>query len=60
MPTPTSFRIYVLGSNGKVQVGENVLCADDAAALEAARKILAGVGKAEVWCGARLVGLVTG
>lgn len=51
-----SYRIYYLAAGGRLQLGENLDCADDAQAIQRALEI-SGDGRAgELWEGGRLVG----
>src|SRR6478736_8631205 len=50
----TEYRAYLLGRDGRIQGFEPLSCADDAAAIVAARRLIAPHG-VEVWQGARRV-----
>jgi hypothetical protein len=57
------YRIYLLDDYGRIFVGSDAECVGDAEALDRAAETLADVGhlsdQAEVWIGARSVGLVS-
>jgi hypothetical protein len=57
------YRIYLLDDYGRIFVGSDAECVNDAAALDHAAEKLADVehlsDQAEVWSGARSVGLVS-
>jgi len=52
------YRLYFMSADDHVLRAQDIECADDAAALEAAR-ILDHAAVIEIWCGKRLVGRVT-
>jgi hypothetical protein len=53
------YRIYPLNQLGRIAGnGVDVICADDSEACRHARHMLADIGRAEVWSGARYVGEV--
>lgn len=54
-----SYRIYMLGHDGRILSGRNITCANDEDAREAAQWGLSGGGEAEVWIGTRCLGRVS-
>jgi hypothetical protein len=51
----TDYRVYILNDKGHIQSDKLIVKADDAQAIEAAKKIV-GVRNVEIWDGERLVG----
>lgn len=51
------YRLYFMSADDHVLRAQDLECADDAAALEAAR-VLDHAAVIEIWCGKRLVGRV--
>jgi hypothetical protein len=51
----TDYRAYILNDKGHIMSFADLVQADDALAIEAAKKIV-GIRNAEVWDGERLVG----
>lgn len=54
-----SYRIYIVGSDGRLQLGLAFEAADDAAAAERALAAATRGLVAELWEGGRMVGLVS-
>jgi hypothetical protein len=50
----TEYRAYLLGRDGRIQGFEPLSCADDAAAIVAAKRLIGSHG-VEIWQGARKV-----
>jgi hypothetical protein len=48
------YRAYAVGSDGNFNGFEPLVCADDAKAIEEAKRLLDGCD-IELWCGTRLV-----
>jgi hypothetical protein len=55
-----NYRIYMLDGAGRVLTGSDVSCQSDEAAFAWARVTLGMDASAEIWCGARCVGRVSG
>lgn len=53
-----SYRIYLVGRDGRLELGDAFEAADDDAAATRAVEVAAG-GKAELWEGGRIVGRVS-
>jgi hypothetical protein len=53
------YRIYMLNGIGRFAVGADARCADDQEAYDLARGMLSNGAQAEVWCGARRLGVVS-
>jgi len=51
-----AYRIYIVGSDGRLQLGEAFEAPDDGAAIERARELAAKGQSAELWEGGRMVG----
>ena len=51
----TDYRVYILNDKGHIQSDTVIVSADDAQAIEAAKKIV-GARNVELWDGERLVG----
>lgn len=51
----TDYRVYILNDKGHIQNDTAIVSADDAQAIEAAKKIV-GARNVELWDGERLVG----
>lgn len=51
----TDYRVYILNDKGHIQGDTSIVSADDAQAIEAAKKIV-GARNVELWDGERLVG----
>ncbi|MBU6463396.1 MAG: hypothetical protein KGK01_04190 [Bradyrhizobium sp.] len=51
----TDYRVYILNDKGHIQGDTAIVSADDAQAIEAAKKIV-GARNVELWDGERLVG----
>jgi len=48
-----NYRIYAIGSNGKIQRADDAICADDETALTTGLSAVQEYGMAEVWRGAK-------
>jgi hypothetical protein len=51
----TDYRVYILNDKGHIQSDALIVSADDAQAIESAKKLV-GVRHVEIWDGERLVG----
>jgi len=51
----TDYRVYILNDKGHIQSDTAIVSADDAQAIEAAKKIV-GARNVELWDGERMVG----
>jgi hypothetical protein len=54
-----SYRIYLVGRDGRLQLGEAFEAADDAAAAARALELAQSGQAAELWAGGRIVGKVS-
>jgi hypothetical protein len=54
-----SYRVYIVGSDGRLQLGEAFDAVDDAVAAARAEARSAGQHSVEIWQGGRLVGQVS-